>query len=256
ERCHRGEREQGREREPRSIHGRRFSGRLRAPSSESRRSRARRERAGRSPPDGAREPACAWHRACSGRRGVRIDPRRLPGLLPLLLLAAVALPTPAAGADPPPVGAAPARGAPASRAWALAPEPVAADGGLRALAVGPAGAAAAGDARGLLVRVDDGGWRRSPLRGAVSDLAFAPDGVLWVASDEGLFRLAAERGSSWRLVAHPVAPGDAARTVVRVAAAARALAAATQEGVYWSRDGQRFARVEGSFAAGGAIGRE
>lgn len=185
---------------------------------------------------------------------MRTASRRRPGPLPLLLLAGLLRAAAAAGADPPPVDAAPARGAPPGRAWSLAPDPVAADGGLRAVAVGPAGAVAAGDARGLLVRLD-GAWRRIPLRGAVSDVAFAPDGALWIASDEGLFRLAADPAAAaagWRLVAHPVAPGDAARVVVRVAARAGALAVATQDGVYWSRDGRRFARVEGGFAEGDA----
>lgn len=174
---------------------------------------------------------------------------------PLLLLAALgaaprgpAIPEAPRGADPPPVAAAPAREAPGWR-WLLAEEPVPAAGGLLALATGPDGAAAAGDARGLLVRVGDEGWQRIPLRGPVRDLAYAPDGALWVASDEGLFRFAGDR-----LAAHPPAPGDAARAALRVAVRPGALAVATQDGVHWSRDGRRFARVEGAF--GGSAGAE
>jgi len=126
------------------------------------------------------------------------------------------------------------------RRWSLAAEPVPAEGGLFALAVGPTGAAA-GDARGLLLR-GAAGWRRIALRGAVRDLAFAPDGALWVASDEGLFRFWGDR-----LAAHPPAPGDAARAVLRVAVRGAVVAVATREGVHWSRDGRGFARVEGSF---------
>ncbi|MEB2344816.1 MAG: hypothetical protein OZ948_08750 [Deltaproteobacteria bacterium] len=171
--------------------------------------------------------------------------RRLrPVLLALacagLSLAGLALPASAAG--PPPVAAGPAAGA---RRWSLAAEPVAAEGGLLALATAPGGALAAGDARGLLLPAAPGpgsGWVRIPLRGAVHDLAFAADGALWVASEEGLFRFAGER-----LAARPPAPGEAARAVLRVASRGRLLAVATRDGVHWSRDGQRFARVEGSF---------
>jgi len=171
---------------------------------------------------------------------VRHPTRRRLGSLALLLLAAAGPPPAAgAGAGPPPVTAGPAL---PGRRWLVAPEPVAAEGGLLALAAGRDGAAAAGDARGLLVRGAAGGWRRIALRGAVRDVAFAPDGALWVASDEGLFRLAGDR-----LTAHPPAPGDPARAALRVVAGAGAIAVATHDGVHWSRDGRSFARVDGSF---------
>jgi hypothetical protein len=158
----------------------------------------------------------------------------------LALLAPPLAPPGATAADAaPPVAAGPAQ---PGRRWTLAAEPVAAEGGLLALAVGPGGAAAAGDARGLLVR-GGGGWRRIALRGAVRDLAWAPDGALWVASDEGLFRFAGDR-----LAARVPAPGDAARAALRVAARGDVVAVATQDGVHWSGDGGRaFARVEGPF---------
>lgn len=149
------------------------------------------------------------------------------------------LPASRGAAEPPPVAAGPAVGA---RRWSLATEPVTAEGGLLALAVSPGGALAAGDARGLLLPSEGSGWRRIPLRGAVRDLAFAADGALWVASDEGLFRFAGDR-----LGARPPAPGEAARAVRRVASRGALVVVATHDGVHWSRDGRRFARVEGSF---------
>src|SRR5690606_17113226 len=146
---------------------------------------------------------------------VRIPTRRRRSRLLLLLvtlaLAGAAAPAARAEREPPPVSAAPAEDA---LDWSLAERPVPAQGGLLALAVGPGGARAAGDARGLLLAGPgpDATWRRIPLRGAVHDLAFAPDGALWVASEEGLFRFAGER-----LAARPPAPGDAARAALRVA---------------------------------------
>jgi hypothetical protein len=50
-----------------------------------------------------------------------------------------------------------------------------------------------------------------------------------------------------RLETPTPASGDAARRVSRVVATARAIAVATEEGIHWSRDGRRFARVEGAF---------
>lgn len=179
-------------------------------------------------------------------------PRR-PSALEILLLAAASLAAPALPArpgetaGPPAVAAGPAA---ASRRWSLAPQPVAAEGGLLALAVGPGGTAAAGDARGLLLRAG-GGWRRIALRGAVRDLAYAPDGALWVASEEGLFRLSGDR-----LAAHPPAPGESARAVLRVVSGPGLVAVATREGVHWSRDGRTFARVEGGFGALASPGDE
>jgi hypothetical protein len=161
-------------------------------------------------------------------------------LFPVVISLASAAAAPAGGEREAPGPAGPEEG----WRWSLAEEPVAAEGGLLALAAGPGGALAAGDARGLLLgpASPGAGWRRLPLRGAVRDLAFAPDGALWVASDEGLFRFTGDR-----LAARPPAPGDAARAALRVVVGAGALAVATRDGVHWSRDGERFARVEGGF---------
>jgi hypothetical protein len=200
---------------------------------------------------GSPRPARAAQGARRAARGllspapVRIPTRRRRPGLPIFLLtfalAGAAAPAARAEREPPPVGAAPAANA---LHWSLAERPVPAEGGLLALAIGPGGARAAGDARGLLLAgpAPDATWRRIPLRGAVHDLAFAPDGALWVASDEGLFRFAGER-----LAARPPAPGDAARAALRVALRGATVAVVTREGVHWSRDGHRFARVEGSF---------
>jgi len=118
---------------------------------------------------------------------------------------------------------------------------VTAPDGALAVAAAPS-AAAVGDASGVLLRDARGVWRRLALTGAVRDLAFAPDESLWIASDDGLYRLAGDRLET------PVpAAGDAARRVLRVAPGARAVIVATEEGIFWSRDGRRFARVEGSF---------
>src|SRR5690606_32325820 len=138
---------------------------------------------------GSPRPARAAQGARRAARGllspapVRIPTRRRRPGLPIFLLtfalAGAAAPAARAEREPPPVGAAPAANA---LHWSLAERPVPAEGGLLALAIGPGGARAAGDARGLLLAgpAPDATWRRIPLRGAVHDLAFAPDGALWV----------------------------------------------------------------------------
>jgi len=116
--------------------------------------------------------------------------------------------------------------------------------GASAVAGGPDGRAAVGDGGGVLLGDSRGVWRRLALTGAVRDLAFAPDGSLWIASDDGLYRLVGDRLET------PVpAAGDGARRVLRVAPGRRAVAVATEDGIFWSRDGRRFARVEGAFGA-------
>jgi hypothetical protein len=198
--------------------------------------------------------------------------RRSPGLPPGLLLALLlAVPAPARAAEPagirpesagvsvepsdastaPPAGhAAPAAVSAAPPApgghWLVEPVPFA-EGGALALAASTDGRIALGDARGVLLG-HPGAWQRLPLRGGVRDLAFAPagalgsvSGALWIASGEGLLQLVGTR-----LETHPPAPGDPARSALRVVAGARSLAVATEGGVFWSRDGRRFDRVEGA----------
>src|SRR5690606_8836788 len=137
--------------------------------------------------------------------------------------------------------------------WTLEAIPVAEEGA-RAIAAGADGRWALGDARGVVLGAAPlgaagGVVRRWPVRGGVRDLAFAPDGALWVAGEAGLFRLA-----GGRLESRPAAPGDAAADVHRVAVAGGTVAVATTAGVFWSRDGRRFARVEGALAEEPATG--
>ena len=147
----------------------------------------------------------------------------------------------AGAAESAPIGA-----GPPSRVWhwQLADPTMAAREGALAVAASPDGRAAVGDGSGLRLRDARGVWRRLALSGAVRDLAYAPDGSLWIASDDGLHRLAGDR-----LETLVPAAGDAARRVLRVAPGARVVAVATEDGIFWSRDGRRFARVEGSFGA-------
>jgi hypothetical protein len=113
------------------------------------------------------------------------------------------------------------------------------ESGALAVAVSADAREAVGDGRGVWLRESGGDFRRLDLRGAVRDLAFAPDGALWIASDQGLARFA-----DGRLVFAVPAPGDENRDVRRVAAIEQAIAVVTAGGVFWSRDGVRFARVE------------
>jgi hypothetical protein len=140
------------------------------------------------------------------------------------------------------LGAGSARGAP-GLVWHTEPLPAAA-GGANAVAVGAGGRWASGGERGFQIREAGGAWRRFATRGAVRDLAFGPDGALWVASDAGLLRLSGER-----LVRVRFAPGEAPRRVARVAVGEGAVSAATEAGLFWSRDGQTWHRVDGSFGA-------
>lgn len=133
------------------------------------------------------------------------------------------------------------RGASGAPTWRLA-APAADEAGATAVAVSADARWAMGDGRGVRLRDAAGAWRQLDLRGAVRDLAFAPDGALWIASAEGLWCFA-----SGRLALRTPAPGDEDRDTLRVAVTAHAVAVATSAGVYWSRDGVRFARVEAAF---------
>lgn len=129
-------------------------------------------------------------------------------------------------------------GAGAASSW-RSDSPAMDESGALAVAVSPAAHEAVGDGRGVWLREPGGDFRRLDLRGAVRDLQFAPDGALWIASDQGLARYA-----GGRLVFEVPAPGDENRDVLRVAAIADAVAVVTAGGVFWSRDGVRYARVE------------
>jgi hypothetical protein len=100
---------------------------------------------------------------------------------------------------------------------------------------------AVGDREGVLVRalgpegeLDQGArWSRRITAGAVTDLAFASDGALWIATLRGLWRL----DESLRLEDRSPAPGDAPRLVHRVLEARGVWVAATEAGAYVSHDG-------------------
>jgi hypothetical protein len=133
------------------------------------------------------------------------------------------------------------------RAWRIHPLPVAPEGASAVAAL--AGRQAVGDARGVVVRVAEERWSRVALRGGVRDLAWAEDGGLWIATGEGLLRLL-----GGRLEERSPAPGDVNRNAMRVAVAHGSVAVATEGGVFWSRDGLRFERVEGLFGESASSG--
>jgi hypothetical protein len=136
--------------------------------------------------------------------------------------------------------------APAARAvWDLAPLATDESGAL-AVAVASDGRFAAADGRSVWLG-NARGARRIDLSGAARDLAFAPDGALWIASETGLQRFA-----DGRLELRAPAPGELARDARRVAADAVGIAVVTAGGVYFAADGERFARVEVPVGEAGA----
>jgi hypothetical protein len=139
-------------------------------------------------------------------------------------------------------------GASAAPTWRLAAPP-ADEAGATAVAVSTDARWAMGDGRGVRLRDAAGAWRQLDLRAAVRDLAFTPDGALWIASAGGLWCFA-----GGRLALRTPAPGDEDRDALRVAVTARAVAVATAGGVYWSRDGVRFARVDAALGESPAAG--
>jgi hypothetical protein len=163
----------------------------------------------------------------------RISARALALLLALLPVAA---------------GATAEIGAGGASSWRF-DSPRMAESGALAVAVSSDGREAVGDGRGVWLRDAGGAFRRLDLRGAVRDLAFAPDGALWIASDQGLARFKTDR-----LVFRVTAPGEENRDVLRVAVTAQALAVVTTGGLFWSRDGVRFARVEAALGETPAAG--
>ena len=145
-------------------------------------------------------------------------------------------------------GAVPESGAPATPSWRLVSPPVD-ESGATAIAVSADARWALGDGRGVWLRDAAGAWRRLDLRGAVRDLAFAPAGSLWIASSQGLLCFEGER-----LSLRTPAPGDEDRDALRVAVTADAVAVGTAGGVYWSRDGVRFAHVAAALGESPAAG--
>jgi hypothetical protein len=135
-------------------------------------------------------------------------------------------------------------------AWRWRRVPLRASGqgeGLTAVAAeaGPAGRVAIGDLEGVSLREPsaDGGpaaFEFAARVAGVTDLAFAPDGTLWIASLSGLFALS--RGGE--LSDRAVAPGELARSVRRVVVAGSGLVAvATEAGAFASLDGRQWRRL-------------
>jgi hypothetical protein len=96
-----------------------------------------------------------------------------------------------------------------------------------ALARGPDGRLALGGARSVRVIDPEGGVETRLRRGPVSDLAYSPDGVLWVATGQGLYRIAPDGSSRHESLARH----DDERRVLRLAASDGLVAAATDQGV-------------------------
>jgi hypothetical protein len=131
-------------------------------------------------------------------------------------------------------------GLPAPIAWRRLADLPRAEGAT-ALAVDPASARiAVGDAAGVLLVQADGHLARLLRRGPVRDLAFLPSGDLLAATEQGLYRID-PAGRRRRLA---LAPG-AAGLPLRIAVAAGAVAVATQDGAFLSRDGERWRRIGG-----------
>lgn len=156
------------------------------------------------------------------------------------------------------LGAAPAFGAPLAPrgaadlgldwdapTWRWQRLPVNASGqgdGLLALAVAAPGTAvrvAVADAAGVSVREESGAFRFVARIAGVTDLAFARDGSLWIASLTGLWSL----GPDGRLSPHPPAAGEGAQAVRRVATSQGLVAVATDAGAWVSRDGRAWQRL-------------
>ena len=136
-------------------------------------------------------------------------------------------------------------------AWRSVSAPVR-GGEISALAFDAASATLAiGDVRGVLVGPPEGAFERRLRRGPVRDLAFlggANAGSLLAATARGLFLL--EPGGAVAEVSP--GPGPAARAANRLAVAAGWVAAATDDGVFFSRDARRWQRPATGFPAGAA----
>jgi hypothetical protein len=127
---------------------------------------------------------------------------------------------------------------PAPVAWRRSAELPRADGA-SALAVDPGtGRVADGDATGVLVLGVGGRPARVLRRGPARDLAFLASGDLLAATEQGLYRIDAA-GRPRRLTP---APG-ADRVPLRLAVAGDAVALATEDGAFLTRDTERWQRI-------------
>ncbi len=90
-----------------------------------------------------------------------------------------------------------------------------------------------------------GAERMRAVLSGIRDLRFDSDGVLWIATDAGLFVW--RRGD--RPVRHTLRGGDAANRVRRLAIAPSGLLLATEGGAYWTHSGRIFQRLRPAGAA-------
>ncbi len=109
----------------------------------------------------------------------------------------------------------------------------------------PRGRLAVGETRGVFLREADGRVRRALGSGPVHDLAFAPDGTLFAATERGLYQI----GLDGRVTRRPLGPGGAGRAR-RVLMTEVALFVATDDGVLAARPGAPFRPLDGAFPSG------
>ncbi len=98
---------------------------------------------------------------------------------------------------------------------------------------------AVADLAGVSLRDGNGAFRFVARVEGVTDLAFARDGSLWIASLTGLWSLSPDG----RLSPRPPAPGEGAQAVRRVAASRGAVAVASDAGAFVSADGRSWQRL-------------
>jgi hypothetical protein len=104
----------------------------------------------------------------------------------------------------------------------------------------PEGRVAIGDLEGVSLRTSNGRFRFAARVTGVTDLAFAADGSLWIASLSGLWRL----DPDGRLADRSPAPGAPARLIRRVLVApAGFIAVASEAGAWVSVDGVAWRRL-------------
>ncbi|MFP6630213.1 MAG: hypothetical protein VCC67_14380 [Myxococcota bacterium] len=111
---------------------------------------------------------------------------------------------------------------------------------------GESGRVAVGHEDGVSLRVGAGSFRFVARVAGVRDLAFEPDGSLWIGSLAGLWHLSRDG----RLSDRSPAPGERARTANRIVAGARIRVAGTGAGAWQSRDGLRWRRLSASLPSG------
>ncbi len=135
--------------------------------------------------------------------------------------------------------------------WRFRRVPVAAagrEGGLLAVASlsGDAARVAVGHEQGVSLRVGTERFRSVARVAGVRDLAFEPDGSLWIGSRGGLYY----RSRDGQLAERSPATGQLARAVHRVVVGSRMLVVGTEAGAWSSRDGRRWQRLSDGVPTG------